>query len=346
MVDNVSVRFRMTTWPAQRLPVPDVFTQPVHLDPADVFVFETFPPDEGVGKYKRVKLPDELVLRELMALRLDDEPGLLAFVSQYGRLGKRGYRQFSHIGRLPEGLTELQRTAAFGAFLLYDSIGGGEWLTPQDFYSHDAMLGELDTQHVMEFWVHATMLRDAVRLWLFSTGAMELGQVQEAWESISRCPESEDEAVTSLAEIVTEGVSVVTAKVEVHDTETEKSLLVWASRVWPILYPALSAQLFNLIAESAVPLTCANETCHKYFVRQRDRSKFGQYRTRGVLYCSKNCAQAQTQREIRRARSLVNRLKRQGLSAQEIADRTGKNLATVEGWLARPRRAKKEEEAT
>jgi len=42
---------------------------------------------------------------------------------------------------------------------------------------------------------------------------------------------------------------------------------------------------------------CANENCLRTFVHQQGRSKKGQRRSRGVLYCSPSCARAAAQRE-------------------------------------------------
>ena len=65
------------------------------------------------------------------------------------------------------------------------------------------------------------------------------------------------------------------------------------------LYNMLALELFNHIV--GLPYRrCANDACPRLFVRQRGRALHGQHRTRGVKYCSVECARAQTQRAYRR----------------------------------------------
>lgn len=74
----------------------------------------------------------------------------------------------------------------------------------------------------------------------------------------------------------------------------------------PTLYTACCLQLARYL-RSAAPSEmfvkrCANERCGQPFTKQRGDAKYG-HRSRGVLYCSTQCAKAQSERERRRRRA-------------------------------------------
>jgi hypothetical protein len=68
------------------------------------------------------------------------------------------------------------------------------------------------------------------------------------------------------------------------------------------LYSICCLEIYNHLVEQTAFRRCQNERCGRLFVRQVGRARFGQHRTRGVLYCSASCARAQAQRELRRRR--------------------------------------------
>jgi hypothetical protein len=63
---------------------------------------------------------------------------------------------------------------------------------------------------------------------------------------------------------------------------------------------AMCLQMVARISEGVPARRCANEGCGQWFYTQQGRAVHGQYRTSEVLYCSNECAKAQSQRNYRR----------------------------------------------
>jgi hypothetical protein len=84
------------------------------------------------------------------------------------------------------------------------------------------------------------------------------------------------------------------------------------------LYSICALELFNHIVENADYRLCANENCQqKLFVHQHGTAKKGQYRSKGVRFCSYACAHATAQRQYRRqlkAKAVKERGERQARS--------------------------------
>lgn len=74
---------------------------------------------------------------------------------------------------------------------------------------------------------------------------------------------------------------------------------------YPTIYSATFLQVYNHMVENAHASRCAREGCDNLFVHQRGRAAYGQYRTQGVKYCSRECSRAQAQRELRRRHRLA-----------------------------------------
>lgn len=67
----------------------------------------------------------------------------------------------------------------------------------------------------------------------------------------------------------------------------------------PTVYGVGVLQLWNALTTGATYRDCANETCRRPFLRQRGRGRYYS-RAAGVTYCSRTCANQQTQRDYRR----------------------------------------------
>lgn len=140
----------------------------------------------------------------------------------------------------------------------------------------------------------AVALRDITRIWLLAQGALSCEKLAAAWESPSPPPKSTKAGLDALAIVLNGFLRPFQMHVVLEpggqDVGTEH----------PTLASLVALQLANEIARRASYTRCANERCGRLFSRQRGRAKAGQYRTVGVEYCSRDCALAQSQRDLRR----------------------------------------------
>jgi ribosome-binding protein aMBF1 (putative translation factor) len=96
------------------------------------------------------------------------------------------------------------------------------------------------------------------------------------------------------------------------------------------IYGACCLQLYNHIAEEAQFKRCANESCRQVFVRQRGRARSGTHRTEGVRFCTRECARAQAQRELRRRKKLGD------IEAARFTEVASKRIADAERAFVTP----------
>ena len=258
-----------------------------------------------------VKIPEELYLRHVMRLDLDDLAAIHKFVERYGPLGQ-------------PGLVEMTPTSALAPIGLL----GSSWLGPDvDFVAglreeverHAPAgwaKGRWDSRlylHVDEFRAHARLLRDLVRIWRACTNdEITFNQVIKKWESPNRVILSlargdtngpEGPLLLFLAELLNHALQPFRVHLEV-DTADELALeQIHVGRWQPSLFAALCLQLANHIAEGAIYRRCANQRCGQLFYRQVGSEAKNRHRVAGVKYCSTGCAQAQAQREYRRTKA-------------------------------------------
>jgi len=227
---------------------------------------------------------------ELIGVDLDDPASIRGFVDIYGELGMRHGRAVS------------KRTflAGFKLFSGQEVISNSLW-EGRKAATTAAGLPEGAGETLDEFRWGVRCMRDLVSAWRVIQG--ELDPAAHHWEApIWRLQGSLDEvpwegrgAVTILESGLGDALEafppaiIANPDVPVFDDH------------WPFEIACL--ELFNHIVENAIYRRCENETCGRFFVRQRGRAEHGQYRTRGVKYCSAECAKQTAQRAYRRRKA-------------------------------------------
>lgn len=232
-----------------------------------------------------VALPPELFLRELLDLDLDDDDAVVTFTATFGLLAHPRWGHYLAPVVLKEDLDHHLRREFAAHHPDVALAKPGDVTTPARHVFH------LD-----EIVAHAQGLRAATRFWVAHASGAPASELVAAWTDEGLGGWTTRSTWATFEQLLNLGLRDHHVRISVG---LRKGLAAFPTSAFS-LYPSLCLQLWNLIDEGAVPRRCSNETCERLFVRQRDGAEHGQFRTKGVIYCSRNCARAQAQREYRR----------------------------------------------
>jgi hypothetical protein len=269
--------------------------------------------ERALEETKRELRAGEIYLR-LVEVDLTDPQSILAFVNKFDILNVREAMMLEPSFTIPLTSDEQKALRAerdrAGQIIMRER--GNDWTS-----ASAAARGDEEAETVFGFGLAAAALRDGWRAWRLLKGDINYGEVD--WESgafrhLYKYERDGRRKMRSLFEITAcdslvmlfeyglrpfhPGISVAERRKSLR-TEVEIVPLVTNERQGLDLFPICCLELYNHIVERATYSLCRNETCGRLFVRQAGRSRYGQHRTRGVLYCSHACARAQAQRAFR-----------------------------------------------
>ena len=297
MARDDNTRFRITPWPDRPVPFPDYRS----VWPA-VLVNDDGSPITDVRSRRMpgsASVYGELYL-ELASVDLSSKEAIVDFADRHGTLGVA----------MPD-----PSEPTIGHIFFYEWEAASEEVMNYLWKCRESIeesapkgIGHFET--LMEFRWGAWALRDMTTAWRIFQGEIEEGEaVWEApcWASSSNrfaLPDDVDLGHPHPGTLLDHGLRMAlrpfSPRVTWLHSDSPAATPYGRGSESISLFSICALELFNHMCENAAYRRCANETCGRFFVRQKGRAVHGQHRTSGVKYCSAECARAQAQRAYRR----------------------------------------------
>jgi hypothetical protein len=228
------------------------------------------------------RVPDEeLYLRELMLLDLEDTEAIVDFCGEFGTLSSSE----THESERP--------VAAYSASevgLLARKVTGSDLLQVDDFRELARELRDM-TRVLLSLSRQETYAEADFEANVVSDTSDDPALARFSWYRLMVTLGLERSFFPRLEDLRADALGRFGGSVDASDT---------GQRPYVTLYSALCRQHFNAIVEAPTYRRCARESCRQVFVHQRGkRSRYQQHRKTGVLYCSTRCATTEAKRAYR-----------------------------------------------
>ena len=279
----MKLQYRPTLWPGTVLATPELNPMPMVEVQGDWIAWPSLYRDD------LVELPQDFYLRELMEIDPGDLHAVADMMRKYGIMFS-----FEQSGIPEEWRIEVPEPPSSGD---PDSVDPG-------FHKDEVRLHLEIAQEAIKTWMalqepDSEEAIKALAIADYPDGKFYRVSPQEGTQEEITGEEFEELAVSVRLGDMTETMNAALSGIHVgviHQVYREERHLPGHHSI----YSTCFLQLYNHMVEQAPMKTCANEMCRRAFVRQRGRSHYDQNRLQGVKYCSRNCARAQAQRELRR----------------------------------------------
>jgi hypothetical protein len=303
-----NTRLRITPWPGVPWELPNLEHReyPIHGwafgSRGGVWApLNTYSSRTHIGTFGSYPTLGESYL-ELAALELADDRAIRAFIERWGPLGVR-WRQNPASGEQIEDEDYSNLLGKPSLFEIADELGGRyrELRESVEIASEEAGPDTFVVETMTEFRLGASLIRDVLRAWRWQRENVPPADPWEFMPEFYGTPASPDNAAEQaddwthglLSAFYPQFIRIdIAANGETHRNDpyfTDVSLI-----------SLMALELYNHACEDAQYKTCQNETCGRLFVRQEGRALHGQHRSKGVKYCTSECARAQAQRAYRR----------------------------------------------
>lgn len=229
---------------------------------------------------------------ELIELDLEAEDAILTFVNRWGPLAISYGADYRLLPPLPGFREAKQQLAQSRPPKKGPPKRQGFPPVPRD-------------ETLAEFRFGARCIRDLTRAWQHLKDGTEAQPTPRSSFQADTAPDTQ--ADHFLQVMLNRGLSPFQPYIQLHPLPTSASRVPptprspWVAGTVP-LYATCCLELYNHIVDHASYLICSNEKCGRTFVRQTGRAEHSQYRSRGLKYCSRECARAQAQRALRARR--------------------------------------------